>query len=236
MVYSEALLLPLAAVCIWALERRRWVLAGVMAGLGTAVHPVGLLLSVVCGVCALRELWRHGPRARDTRLSVLATALSAVGVLSFMGFLWTWTGNPFANYIAQHRGWQEKTDPLALVHMWNRLVPSFDPSHFNHPVVNANLIAGLVGAVLMLYELVLLFLSRREVSLPAITWSLGIVFFACTSEYVPPNPRMVITAFPMLMLIARYVRGKRFPLVMFFIVVLFVGLSLLTFYAHVLRP
>jgi len=236
MVYSEALLLPLAAVCIWALERRRWMLAGVMAGLGTAVQPVGLLLSVVCGVCALRELWRHGPRARDTLLSVLATAMSSVGVLAFMGFLWAWTGNPFANYIAQHRGWQEKTDPLAIVHMVERLTPSFDPSHFNHPVVNANLIVGIIGAALMLFELVLLFLSRRELSLPAITWTLGITFFAFTSEYVPPNPRMIITAFPMLVLIARHVRPKRFPLLIATNVVLFAFLSLLTFYAHVLRP
>ena len=39
--YSEGLLLPLAAGCMYALQRRRWLLAGVLAGFGTAVRPGG---------------------------------------------------------------------------------------------------------------------------------------------------------------------------------------------------
>jgi Gpi18-like mannosyltransferase len=236
MVYTEGLLLPLAAVCIWALERRRWVLAGVMAGLGTAVQPVGLVLSVVCAVCALRELWQHGPRSRDFRMSVLSTAMSGVGVLSFMGFLWAWTGSPMANFTAQHDGWQEKTTAFALVDLVKRQIPRFDPYHFNHPTINLNDVFGFIGALIMIYALWLLFRSRREVSLPAVVWTLGIMFFAFTSKYVPPNPRMVITAFPMLMLIGRWVQGKWYGFVIGVNVVALAGLSLLTFYGHVLRP
>jgi hypothetical protein len=245
MVYSEGLLLPLAAVCIWALERRRWVLAGVMAGLGTAVQPAGLVLSVVCAVAALRELWLNGVRtgdvrralrARNSRMAVLATVMSGAGVLSFMAFLWAWTGSPMANFIAQHHGWSEKTDELALVHLVTREAPRFDPYHFNHPLINLNDVFGFVGALLMICELWLLWRARREVSLVAIAWTLAITFLAFTSEYVPPNPRMVFTAFPMLILIARYVRGKWFALIVFLNTVMFAGLSLLTFYEHVLRP
>lgn len=236
MVYSEGLLLPLAAICIWALERRKWVLAGAMAGLGTAVQPVGLLLGLVCGVVALRELWRSGWRARSFHLSVIATVMSAAGAVGFMVFLWIWTGNPFANYIAQHHGWGEKTDALALWHTWQRMTPAFSPHHFNHPTINLNLLFGLVGAVMMLAELWLLWRSRREVSLPAIVWTLGITFFAFTSEYVPPNPRMVITAFPMLMVIARWVRGGWFAFIVFINAIALAVLSLLTFYGHMLRP
>jgi hypothetical protein len=236
MVYSEGLLLPLAAVCIWALERRKWMLAGVMAGLGTAVQPVSLLLAVVVGVCALRELWLHGPRSREFRRGVLATAMSGIGAAGFALFLWIWTGSPFANYIAQHKGWGEKTDALALVHLTTRMWREINPTHFNHPQVNLNLVVGFLGALLMLWELVLLWKFRRELTLPAIVWTLGVTFFAATSEYVPPNPRMVITAFPMLMLLARRIRGKWFPVVISLNFVLFVVLSLLTFYEHVLRP
>ena len=236
MVYSEGLLLPLTAVCIWALERHRWMLAGVMAGLGTAVQPVGLLLGLVCASAALRELWRHGWRSSSFRRSLLATIMSATGAVAFLTFLWAWTGNPFATYIAQHRGWGEKTDPLALVHTATRMAPSFDPAHLNDPPINLNLVIGLVGAVIMAAELVLLWRSRRAVSVPAIVWTLGITFFAVTSEYVPPNPRMVITAFPMLMLVARWVKGRWWTVIVWVNGIAFVGLSLLTFYAHVLRP
>jgi hypothetical protein len=236
MVYTEGLLLALAAVCIWALERRRWVLAGVMAGLGTAVQPVGLLLGVVCGVCALRELWNHGPRSREFGMSLLTTVMSATGGVAFLAFLWVWTGNPFATFIAQSHGWGEKTNALALVHQFNRVAPSFDPSHFNHPTVNLNLVVGTVGAALMIFELWLLWRSRHEVSLPAIVWTLGVTYFAFTSQYVPPNPRLLITAFPMLVLLARWIRPKRFPILVYVNVIVLVGLSLLTFYKHVLRP
>ena len=236
MVYSEGLLLPLAAICIWALERKKWLLAGVMAGLGTAVQPVGLVLGVVCASAAGVELWRHGWRSSSFRRSLGATVLSASGAVGFMAFLWVWTGNPFANYIAQHHGWSEKTDPLALVHAATLLAPGFDPSHFNHPTINLNLVVGLIGAVIMAIELVLLWFARRELSLPAIVWTLGITFLAFTSEYVPPNPRLMITAFPMLMLIARYARGRRFATIIAVNVVLLAGLSLLTFAGHSLRP
>ena len=40
MVYAEGLLIPLAAGCILALQRRRWVSAGVLAGLATATAPI----------------------------------------------------------------------------------------------------------------------------------------------------------------------------------------------------
>jgi hypothetical protein len=236
MVYSEALLLPLAAGCLWALERRRWVLAGILAGFGSAVQPVGLMLPVVCGTGALLEIYRCRTHLRDARRALIAPVLSVTGAVAFMIFLWIWTGNPFANYIAQHHGWSEKTDFLALVHMVTRMAPAFDPSHFNHPTVNLNLVVGTVGAVLLVGELYLVWRSRREIPAVAIVWTLGITFFAFTSEYVPPNPRLLITAFPALMVVGRYVQGKWFAVLVFVNVGLLTGLSLLTFWSTTLRP
>ena len=237
MVYSEALLMPLAAGCLWALERRRWVLAGVLAGFGSAVQPVGLMLPVVCLAGALLELYRCRGHLRDARRALIAPVLSVTGAVCFMIFLWIWTGNPFASYIAQHHGWSEKTELLALVHTATRMAPAFDPNHFNSPVtINLNLVVGLIGAVILVGELYLLWRSRRQVSAVAIVWTLGITFFAFTSEYVPPNPRMLITAFPALMVVGRYVEGKWFAVLVFVNVWLLAGLSLLTFWSTTLRP
>jgi hypothetical protein len=229
MVYSEGLLLSLAAGCIYALERRRWVLAGVLAGFGTAVQPVGLVLVFVCLISSVLELYRYGWRTRAARRSLIAPVLSLSGAGGFALFLWAWTGNPFANYIAQHHGWSEKTDALALVHLTTKLAGQISFSHLDQPLINLNLVVGLVGAVLLIVMLVLLFLSRREVSIEAIVWTLGISFFAFTSEYVPPNPRLVFTAFPAVMVVARYAKGRWFTLIAWTSAVLFVGLSLLTF-------
>ena len=47
---------------------------------------------------------------------------------------------------------------------------------------------------------------------------------------------MVITAFPALMVVARYVRGKWWPILIWTNCVLLVVLSVLTFYGVTLRP
>ncbi|MGH2875969.1 MAG: hypothetical protein ACRDLV_06940, partial [Solirubrobacteraceae bacterium] len=163
-------------------------------------------------------------------------ALSVTGAGCFMLFLWLLTGNPFANYIAQHHGWSETTTPLALVHVATQLAGQISFSHFNDPTINLNLISGLLGAAFMLLLVVLMWRSRREVSAPAIAWSLAIGFLGFTSSQVPPNPRMLITAFPALVMVARYSRGRWFPVIAWIMGLLLVGMSLLTFFGLTLRP
>jgi hypothetical protein len=236
MVYSEGLLLPLAAGCIYALERRRWVLAGILAGLGTAVQPVGLALAPVCLFAALREWRRCGWAVRPARRAFLAPVLSLSGLAGFMAFLWAWTGNPLATYIAQHHGWSETTTPLSLWHMAQKLAGEINFNHFNQPTINLNLIIGLIGGVVLALWLGLVYLSRREISPEAILWTLAIAFLAYTSSNVPPLPRMLITAFPALMAVARYASGRWFRVIVWANGVLLAGLSLLTFYGFTLRP
>jgi len=236
MVYSEGLLLPLAAGCIYALERRRWLLAGILAGLGTAVQPTGLVLIPVCAISALLELRRRGWSLAHAKRTVVAPALSLIGVSAFALFLWAWTGTPFANYQAQHFGWREKTDPLAIVHLATMLASQISFTHLNEPSINLNLVVGLVGALLLLGMLVLVFLGRRQMSVEAIAWTLGISFLALTSEFVPPNPRLLITAFPAIMVAGHYIKGKWFNLLVWANGLLLVVLSVLTFYGTTLRP
>ena len=236
MVYSEGVLMPLAAGCLYLLERRRWVGACLLAGLGSAVQPVGLVLPVVCAFAVLRELHRQGWSVRRARRSLLALPLSVTGMVAFASFLWAWTGSPFANYIAQHHGWSEKTDPIAVWHMVLKLSGEISFAHFDSPTINLNYVVGLVGVVLLVTMLVLVWYSRREISPEALLWTIAISFLAFTSENVPPNPRMIITAFPALIVIGRYARGRAFGLIVGVNVLLLAGLSMLTFVGHTLRP
>src|SRR5207248_8651868 len=105
MAYAEGIMLPLAAGCILALQRRRWLLAGLLAGVATATEPEGVVLVLVCAVSALVELRRGGWRDRQARRSMLAPLLSLTGVVSFASFLWAWTGTPFASLLAQRYAW-----------------------------------------------------------------------------------------------------------------------------------
>jgi hypothetical protein len=235
MVYSEGLLMPLALACIYYLERKRWWVAGVLAGFATAVQPVSVVLILVCTVSALLEWRRRGFRLRVLRQVIVAPLLSGLGLACFALFLWFWTGTPLANYRAQHHGWSEKTDFLALVHLTTKLASEIAGKP-GEPPINLNLIVGLIGALLLGGMLVLVVLQRKRISPEALTWTAGVSFLAITSEYVPPNPRMLITAFPAIMVVARYARGRFWTLLLWANGLLLVGLSLLTFWGETLRP
>ncbi|MGI8902904.1 MAG: mannosyltransferase family protein [Solirubrobacteraceae bacterium] len=254
MVYAEGLLIPLAAGCILALQRRRWILAGLLAGLATAAGPEALVLILVCVTAALLELRRSGWLRRSGGLrqsgglrrggapdrgawrSLLAPLLSVGGVSAFAVFLWAWTGTPFANLLTQHYGWGEKTDPFALVHLASSLAGEISFKPFNDPTINLNLPVGLGGAVLLIGLLVLVFKARHVISVEAIAWTLGISFLAITSEFTPPNPRLLITAFPAVIVAARYVRGRAFPWLLGVNGALLVVMSAATFVGTTLRP
>jgi len=233
MVYAEGVMLALAAGCILALQKRRWVLAGALAAFATATEPEAIVLVVVCAVSAVLELRRRGlPGVK----SLVAPALSVVGVGAFGVFLWIWTGSPFASLIAQRDGWSEKTNVFALGDLANALRSEVSFSHFNHPTINLNLVVGLIGAVVMIIMLVLVIRNYREMSIEAIVWTLGISWLALTSEYTPPMPRLVITAFPAVIVLARYVHGRWWTALLWFNGVLLVVLSALTFVGTTLRP
>ncbi len=236
MVYAEGLMLPLAAGCILALQKRRWLLAGVLAGIATATEPEALVLILVCAVSAALELRRRGIHDRAALRSLFAPALSTLGAGAFAIFLWAWTGTPFASLIAQRDGWGEKTNVLALLNLVETTADQISLRHFNHPTINMNLIVGLGGAIVLIALLVLVVRNRHEMSVEAIAWTLGISWLAMTSEYTPPMPRLIITAFPAVIVLARYVRGRAFTVLLWVNGVLLVGLSALTFVGTTLRP
>ena len=234
MVYSEGVLIPLVAGAILALDRRRWLLAGILAGFATAVGPTALAIIPACAVAALLELRRRGWLDREALKALCAPVLAPAGVIAFAAFLWTWTGSPFASYYAQHHEWSEKTNPLALETLVVRLVKSITFSHGFH--INLNYVSGLLGAVFLIVAVVLLVKTRPRVSAPAVVWTIVIGLLVVTSENVPPNPRMLITAFPAVLVVAYRLKGRAFAWLMGVSVVLLVAMSAATFVGVSLRP
>ena len=236
MVYAEGIMIPLVIGCILALQQRRWLLAGILAGVCTATEPEALVLTVACAVSAWRELRRRGWHDPIARRSLLAPVLSLSGVTAVAAFFWAWTGTPLASWIAQHYGWHERADPLALVHLTTRLAGEISFTHFNHPTINLNLPVGLIGAVFLAVLLVALYRARRTVSIEALVWTAGISVLMVTSEYVPPNPRLLITAFPAVLVPAYYLKQRAFSVLLWANGVLLVGMSAVTFVNVTLRP
>lgn len=236
MVYGEGLLIPLAAGCILALQRRRWLLAGILAGLATAVQPDAIALVAVCAVCAFVEVHRCGWHDREARRSLLAPLLSVVGIGAFAVYLWAWTGTPFATLETQHYGWGEKVNPLALAHQGKLLAHELSHAHLAHLRINLAPLAGLLGTVVLLIGLALLLRRPRLVSLEAMTLTLCIAFLAVVSENVPPNPRILITAFPVVLVFAHQFQRRGYAWLFGATTLLLVLTSALTYGGRTLTP
>lgn len=233
MSYAEGVAVPLAAGCILALQRRRWLLAGALAAIATATTPESVVLVLVCAVAAGVELRRRGWRARR---SLLAPLLAPTGLVAFLVYLWAHTGTPLAYTEAQKYGWNEKTDLLALGHLVRSLANEISFSHFNHPTINLNLVVGVAGVVVLVLLLVLLARRWRTISVEAWVWTLGVTYLMVSSEFTPPNPRLLLTAFPLVTVPACYLRRGGYWLLAASYGVLLAGLSALTFVGTTLRP
>ncbi len=236
MAYAEGLLLPLAAGCLLALQRRRWALAGVLAGFATAVQPDAIALVLACAVSAGLELRRRGWRDRQAARSLLAPILSVTGVGAFAVFLWAWTGTPFATLDAQREGWGEGIDPLALVHQARQLVHELAAVNLSHLSINVGPAAAVMGALVLFSGLALLFKHPRLVSPEALAFSLGIGVLAVLSENVPPNARILTTAFPVVVVFARGSERRRYAWLLGATTVLLVVMSALTYGGRSLTP
>ncbi len=236
MVYSECLLIPLAAGCLLALERRRWLLAGVLAAFATAIGPDAIAIVAACAAACLLELRRSGWRSREARRSLIAPLLAPVGLCVFGAFLWAWDGTPFACYDAQRIAWGERTDVLAIYNQARILYDEISLPRFDYHAINLNYISGLLGTIVLVIAVVLVLKRAYRPPGAALAWALGIGFLALTSENTPPNPRLLITAFPALLVIVCYLKERGFRWLIAVSTLFLVVMSAITYVGFALRP
>jgi hypothetical protein len=109
-------------------------------------------------------------------------------------------------------------------------------AHLAHLSINLAPLAGLLGAVVLLVGLALLLRRPRLVSLEVMTLTLCIAFLASVSENVPPNPRILITAFPAVLVFARQCQRRRYVWLFAANTLLRVLTSALTYGGRTLTP
>jgi hypothetical protein len=187
LVYSEGLMIALAAGCFLALHERRWVLAGGLAGLATACRPNAVMLVVACGWAAAEAVRRR----RDLR-SLAAPALALTGTAGFMGFLWLRTGEPGAWWRVQHEGWNQQVDfgrALLTELAWLLKAP------FGN-VERIIVVSGLAFAAAGLVVLIRL-VRRRGWPVPLLLYTSGILALAAVYRVDVFRPRAILAAFPL---------------------------------------
>jgi len=194
MVYSEALAILLCAICLLALLKRQWWVAGLAAGVATGVHPEAVVLVPCC-------LWAAGVAVYQRRdwWALVAPVLSVAGVAGYFLYLWNTTGDFFEWYRTERDQWGGTGFYHDTVFA---LRQSVSHPHDLEAVVPA---LGLLFAVVGLYLMV----RWRP---PVIIWiyTVGILVSAFDSNMVGARPRVLLTAFPLIVAVARRVRPAAF--------------------------
>jgi hypothetical protein len=85
-IYNEATFLVLAVGTIWAMNERRWWLAGLLGGLATLTRQQGLALGLPLGILLLTEIWQQVSHNRlgtgRISLTFLFTRLLRAGLIT----------------------------------------------------------------------------------------------------------------------------------------------------------
>jgi len=181
--YAEALMVVLAALCLWFLLDERWLLAGVVAAVATATRPNGLALVAACAVAAFIAIKRR----RDW-WSLVALLLAPVGFVAFQLFLNAHTGERWPWFRVQREAWREGTSFGATA-----LSNTF--SFISHPLASPTdaLTAGSMAALV----LGLWCLYRKQLPWPMVAYVGVVVVLMLLPATVTARPRFLFTAFPL---------------------------------------
>jgi xanthosine utilization system XapX-like protein len=199
MVYSEALFFLLVGLCLLALVRERWLVAGVAAGLGGLVRPTGLVLTLCCAWAAAAAIRRQGSWG-----PAVAPLLAPTGTLAFFAYLRVHTGDWLAYAHATQRGWGQGFDFGASTLRSLQLV--FTERQFGLYIVMLAVTAALV--VVAVYVLV-----RWPLPAPLLIYVAGTAGIALLSSNITSLPRYLLAAFPLFIPMARQLSDDVHPMV-----------------------
>jgi small basic protein len=199
LIYSEPMLFAAAAACLLALRRRWWVVAGLSAAVGTAVRPVGVALIACCLWEAVRVI-----RADRDWSSLAAPLLSPLGIVGWMGYLWAHTGSPLI-WSKAEKAWDDSFDPFTLI-------KRFFFHEVTHTGQHLPRYLPVVGALFCIVALVLLWKAKPPATF--IVYSVVVVIIAVSSKIVGLRPRLVETAFPLVLVFGYWLKDTAYAIVL----------------------
>jgi hypothetical protein len=189
MVYAEALFTAFAAWSLFAVLRRRWVLAGVLCLLAGLTRPTGAALIAAVVLAAAVALLRRQDGVRPWVCAVLAP----VGLLGFLAFVGLRIGRPDGWFFIQRTAWSSRTDDGSWV--LRRFLSTLRPDVLlGDLMVTVVLAAGLV----LLAALVAQRAPMALVGYAAAAFILAVT----TAAYYFTKGRLLLPAFPLLLPLA----------------------------------
>jgi hypothetical protein len=196
MVYSEGLLITFVAFGLLALMRRRWLLAGVLGMLATATTPIGLAFELSCLWCAYRAV----VPGRNWR-SLLAPVLTPLGFLAFQAWLWIHTGVPSAWRLTERGGWKSYPSIAYAAHTVGVFLIDPIATNKTDDLLFVGTVLTAIGAVVAI---------RTRLPMPLLLYGLAAAGMAFISAPVGLRPRFMFLAFPLIIAVGTWLRGRAY--------------------------
>jgi len=219
-VYTEALFLALTAGSVWAAcVRRDLLLAGILGALAAATRNLGILLLIPLFLEWMRHRREFGARG------MLGLALVPLGLAGYAAFLWARFGDPllFARQQGEYWG-RELTNPISTARdAWRTAVEGaqylLDPatlfvSASPSPALDASNTLNLVFlAFFLVVAVVGIFVLPPGLSIYAFVLVLLPVLTPSSSFPLMSQPRFVLGAFPVFLVLGYLLSRNRVALV-----------------------
>ena len=200
LVYSEGFAITFLAFGLIALMRGRWLLAGVLGLLATATTPVAVAFEVSCLWCAYRAVADD----RDWR-ALAAPVLTPLGFVGYQLWLWLHTGNLNAWRLTERGGWQSYPSLVYPVH----IVTVFLRDPIAVTETGDILYVGTVLTVLAAVVAI-----RQRMPLAPLLYGLAAAGMGLISAPIGLRPRFILLAFPLILAVGTWLRGRAYVAVL----------------------
>ncbi|MET8474554.1 hypothetical protein ABZY90_24820 [Streptomyces sp. NPDC006422] len=191
MAYSEALFTALAAWALYAVLRRHWVTAGLLAACAGLTRPIGA--AVVAAVWVAAALWVRRERRASWRL-VAGVLLAPLGAAAYVLWVGRRTGGGLLGYLDVQEQWGNGFDGGVAF-------ARFVAGQFTSPLGALGGVGLIVGVALVVWLYVVGVRQRQPAPLLVYT-GIVVALALCASGYFGSKPRLLLPAFPLLLPLA----------------------------------
>jgi hypothetical protein len=211
LVYSDGIVVTCMAFGVLALMTRRWLLAGVLGMFATGTSPIALAFEVSCLWCAYHALAER----RDWRV-LAAPVLTPIGFVAYQLWLWAHTGNLLAWRLTEQGGWKSYPSIAFPVHIIVTVLRDPVAANKTEDLLFVGTVFAVVGSVAAI---------RQRMPMPMLLYGISAALCAVMATPDGLRPRFLYLAFPLIVAVGIWLRGKAYVSVLSISIVALIALT-----------
>ena len=196
-VYTESLFFFLTIGSVYSLVKKKWLLAGILAGLASATRLVGIFLLPVF----FYEWWKE---KKKPILKFLAILISPMGLLFYMFYLWRTYADPLMFFHVQPAFGAGRSGEkiILLPQVLYRYLKIFTTAQLSYDYLIA-----VFEFVVFFLAVYLLLRYYKQISLPYLLFGWLVLLTPTLSGTLSSIPRYLLINFPLMIILGR-LEGK----------------------------